>query len=399
MKKLIYTGLLLLGATVSVMAQSRNTYQDDIYYTGSDARRDANESAKRQRDNNNNNSNNSNNQGSDNYDRPGDNNFYAGNNGNGGGGYSDYIDYDDDYNYSTYFNRFGNNSFYNRGYYSMFNNPYWYNPYWVDPFWGWSPWYRPGISIGFGAGPYWTSGWGWQSWYGYGGFGSYWHSPVYAGWGGWGWNYGMGGGFYNNYWNGYYGGLYGGGFYGGGYSGRGRNVTYGPRSSMGNVANYNSRSQFANPNNGGFDNRRSTLRQAPDNNFNSNSPRNNNPDRGQQMNGRRGDIRTNTNNRFDNGNREERPRGGSFYSGDNNQDRNSGNYNSGNRGNQVELGRQNRFQNNGGGLRQSTPPARMEQRNAPMSRPSFGNSSPGGGGGGGGSRGGGGGGGGFGGRR
>jgi hypothetical protein len=257
MKKLIYTGLLLFCGTVAATAQA---YKDDIYYNGSQARKDADAQAASNRqsgstqqnnttDYNNNNNNNNNNSS---YNGNGsDNNSYT----------SDYIDYDDDdYSYSTNLSRFGNNSFYNRGYYSSFNNPYWYSPTWVDPYWGWSPWYRPTMSIGFGfgGGPYWNSYWGWQTWWGFGGFGSYWNTPMYAGgWGmGYGMGWGMGCGYYGSYWNGYYAGVYGGYPYGGGGRNYGRPVTYGPRYSMNSVANNNLRSS-------GFTNgagNRSTLR-------------------------------------------------------------------------------------------------------------------------------------------
>jgi hypothetical protein len=237
MKNLLLVGLLSFSSLGIVSAQSRNTYDDDIYINSSDARKKAKETKG-----------NSGNEGSstseNNYDRPGDDNFSD----NGNTSYSGdaYVDYDDDYYYSTYFNRFGYNSFYNRPYFSSFNNPYWYNPYWVDPYWGWSPWYRPGITLSFGAGPYWGSYWGWQSWYGYGGFNSFYYPSMYAcGWGpGYGYGgWGCGGGFYSNYWNGYYAGVYGG-YYGNGWGRNyGRTVTYGPRYSMNNIANNNTRSR------------------------------------------------------------------------------------------------------------------------------------------------------------
>jgi uncharacterized membrane protein YgcG len=127
----------------------------------------------------------------------------------------EYYNSDDDYYYSSNINRFYH-PFYDRPYWSSFYNPYWYDPYWVDPYWGWSPWTRPGISISFGYGPYWSSYWGWSSWYGCPYFGSYWGYPAYG--------YG---GYYSGYWNGYYSGLYNG--YGdAGYHYR-PTVTYGPR--------------------------------------------------------------------------------------------------------------------------------------------------------------------------
>ena len=129
-------------------------------------------------------------------------------------GYSDYNG--DDYYYSSNIRRF-NYPFYNMGYYSAFHNPYWYNPYWYDPYWGYSAWNRPGFSVSFGYGPYWSSYGGWYNWYGYNAFNSYWNYPYYAS------PYGS---YYSGYWNGYYAGLYNGGGNGGG-----RTITYGPRNS------------------------------------------------------------------------------------------------------------------------------------------------------------------------
>ena len=140
MKSIIIIGLLSFSSVFSAIAQGGNTYQDDIYYTGADARKDAREKAKKQKNNTQQSSANE-----ENYDQNGNyyNDQYGDNNGNSNN--SSYIDYDDDdYTYSSYFNRFGNRGFYNRPYFSAFNNPYWYNPQWVDPYWGWSPWYRPG---------------------------------------------------------------------------------------------------------------------------------------------------------------------------------------------------------------------------------------------------------------
>ncbi|MFA6151167.1 MAG: hypothetical protein WC716_07605 [Chitinophagaceae bacterium] len=228
MKNLLLITLLGCCSLTTVSAQSGNTYQDDIYMTGSDVRKQAERKKEKKTSQ------------ADNYDRAGDQNFdqNAENTDYSGDSYVDYDD-DNDYTYATRLNRFGYNSFYNRPYYSAFNNPYWYNPYWVDPYWGWSPWASPGISVSFGGGPYWGSYWGWQSWYGYNGFNSFYYPSAYScGWGsGYGYGgYGCGGGFYGNYWNGYYAGVYNNGGYNN-YSGRGRSVTYGPRYSMNSVRN------------------------------------------------------------------------------------------------------------------------------------------------------------------
>lgn len=235
MKNLIFLGLFAFVAVSTANAQSRSTYQDDIYYSGSDAQKEAQEQAKYDRAHRNDSRRNNDEQ----YNDEEDQNRYSS------------ID-DNDYYYSSYFNRFGSRRFFYRPYFSSFNNPYWYNPYWVDPYWGWSPWYRPSISIGFGGGPYWNSYWGWQSWYGFGGFNSYYYAPVYSfGWGN-GWGFG-GCGYYNNYWNGYYAGMYGYGYGNNwGSASRYNNVTYGPRYSMNNIANNNARSSINSPNNGGF---------------------------------------------------------------------------------------------------------------------------------------------------
>lgn len=244
---------LLLGA-FSFLGVLNTQAQDDIYYTGSQARKEARERAKRQREN----VRSEQSRDESNYDRSYHEDDYSDNNRSYVSDNESYIDYDDDdYQYSTYFNRFGSRSFVTRPYFSVFNNPFWYDPFWVDPYWGWSPWYRPGINLGFGAGPYWNSYWGWQSWYGFGGFNSFYFSPVYSfGWGaGWGrpWGHFGGCGFYGNYWNGYYAGVYGGGWNNGmmwrNNNFNQRNVTYGPRYSMHNLANNNLRSSAFN--NGG----------------------------------------------------------------------------------------------------------------------------------------------------
>lgn len=251
MKKLILLALLSGIAYQNTNAQSSNVYQDDIYYKTDDARNDAKKRAKQQQQNSSNQYNDANH-----YDAYDENNYDDPNQYNNNSAYIDYDD-DDNYRYATYFNRFGSGNFYTRPYFSIFSNPYWYNPYWVDPYWGWSPWYSgSGISIGFGVGPYWNSYWGWQNWYGYGGFNSYYYYPTYSfGWG-WGrpWMMNYGCGYYGSYWNGYYAGLYGG--YGwNNYNHNNyynRNVTYGPRYSMSNLAN-NTHRNAALPN-GGFSN-------------------------------------------------------------------------------------------------------------------------------------------------
>lgn len=239
MKRLGIIGLLLLFAGTVSQAQNRNTYQDDIYFSSSDARKDAEKkAAEDQKRNSQRRASERDDRNDDYYDNNGNDNsnarIYDSKYDNGRTYEADeYVDYDDDYYYSTQMNRFGYNSFYNRPYYSAFNNPYWYDPFWVDPYWGWSPWYRPAVTVGVGfGGPYWSSYWGWQSWWGYGSWGSYWYPGPAVGFG-WGYSPWWGGGYYSGYWNGYYAGMYGGGWRGG----YGRSVTYGPRYSMNNMAN------------------------------------------------------------------------------------------------------------------------------------------------------------------
>lgn len=229
MKRFLITGLLLAGIGAMPSFAQNRSYQDDIYYNSSDAKKNAANDKQRDEDQRN-----SDRQRSDNdnntYSGSGDNYSSNGDYQNYGRSYGsdDYVDYDDDYYYSTNINRFYR-PFYNMGYYSGFYNPYWYDPYWTDPYWGWSPWARPGISVSVGwGGPYWSSYWGWYNWYGYSGWGSYWSYPYYGGgWGYGGWC-GYGGGYYNGYWNGYYAGLYNYGYGRPGY----RNITYGPRYAM-----------------------------------------------------------------------------------------------------------------------------------------------------------------------
>ena len=147
-----------------------------------------------------------------------------------------------DMDYSSRINRFYYGSPF-RGYF----DPFYYDYYGFNSIYGmnyFSPFYRPGFSMGFG--------WGWGN-YGWGVF-----SPYYA------WNPYYGGG--------YLGGLYGGGYYGGGYYGGGYvnnlrgNTTYGPRpdrgrengmgrtgavrSTNGVISNSGSRADRYNPNRG-----------------------------------------------------------------------------------------------------------------------------------------------------
>lgn len=211
MKHLLFISFMLLGiGQTESFAQGGNN--DDIYFNSSDLemqkredKKRAQEEARRQRET------------SDEYTSTGE----SGSDNEGQRSYgtsyeSDgYIDYEQDDYYATRIRRF-NYPFYNMGYFSPFYNPYWYDPFWSDPYWGWSPWSRPGLTISFGMGPYWTGYWGWYNWYGFGGFGSYWNYPLYASW--WGPSY------YSGYWNGYYAGLYNDSRYV-------RNVTYGPRTS------------------------------------------------------------------------------------------------------------------------------------------------------------------------
>jgi hypothetical protein len=245
MRQFIIAGIIGIMACTSADAQNKNTYQDDIYYNSSDAQKDARTQAKYESEqrairNQQNNT-------AYNYDKVNGQQDIDGDQS----AYSNYND--DDYYYATNINRF-NRGFYYRPYFSTFNNPYWYNPNWVDPYWGWSPWYRSGISMGMGAGPYWNSYWGWQSWYGYNGFNSYYYYPSYSF--GWGNNWAYGGcGYYNNYWNGYYAGMYGygykNGYYNGNYSNYNSNTSYGPRYSMHNINNNNLRAPINNPNTSG----------------------------------------------------------------------------------------------------------------------------------------------------
>lgn len=213
MKRLL---LITLMAGGFLAADAQN--YDDVYYRGSDASRQAQEEAKAQK------SKSSANYSSSGYEN--DYNSYSQQDSY----YEDdsYIDYDDD-SYTARIRRF-NYPMYSVGYYGGMYSPYWMysmqNPYWG---WGGPGWYRPGITISFGGGPYWSNAWACNVWsgYGYGGWG-------YPGFYGGGWGYPYGGGFYGGmhsygagYWNGYYNGLYNGGRYN--RYNPVRNVNYGPR--------------------------------------------------------------------------------------------------------------------------------------------------------------------------
>lgn len=252
MKRILTIGLMLLSVSSlsSAQAQEKRQYDDDIYgiSRSSDQREEttdsrANTTTYSDRDNTTYSS-----SGSSSDSRSTSNQYS-----------DEYYESDDDYYYATRISRF-NYPFYNRPYWSSFYNPYWYDPYWVDPYWGWSPWTRPGLTLSFGYGPYWSSYWGWNSWYGYPGFGAYYGNPY----GGWGW----GGGYYSGYWNGYYAGMYNG-IGDGGYGRNMRTITYGPR--------YNLRPRTV----GGLDNSINrggvgSFRQAPatgnNNTFNTSAP-------------------------------------------------------------------------------------------------------------------------------
>jgi hypothetical protein len=155
-----------------------------------------------------------------------------------------------DMDYSSRINRFYYGSPF-RGYF----DPFYYDTFGFNSIYGFnsfSPWFRPGFSMGMGF------GWGWGN-FGWGAF-----SPFYA------WNPYFGGGLYGGgfFGGGFYGGgFYGGGFYGGGFANNLRGTTnYGPRpdrgrenglgrtgavrSSNGVISNSGSRSDRYNPNRG-----------------------------------------------------------------------------------------------------------------------------------------------------
>lgn len=208
MKRLLLI-TLMAGGFLAANAQN----YDDVYYRGSDASRQAKEEAQAKKSN------------ASSYSSSGYENDY--NSYSQDGYYEDdsYIDYDDD-SYTARIRRF-NYPMYSVGYWGGMYSPYWmysmYNPYWG---WGGPGWFRPGISVSFGAGPYWSNAWACNAWYGYGGWG-------YPGWG-YPYNGFYGGGFYGGfhsygagYWNGYYAGMYNSSRYNR-YS-PARNVNYGPR--------------------------------------------------------------------------------------------------------------------------------------------------------------------------
>lgn len=204
MKRVFLAGFVTLFLTSSVTYAQNSRYDDDIYYTKKDAKKDAEIQKSAEEE----------------YEAR--RKAEAIRNGDNDGGDEAYIDYDDDDYYYNRFNRFGSGSFYRPYWY---NDPWYYNTYsYYGMGYGWNNWgYSPGwsVSIGYG-GPYWSSYWGYNYWYGYPGFYSCWNYPVY----GYGWG-GYGGGYYNGYWDGYYNGAYNNS---GGYSNRA--YTYGPRTSM-----------------------------------------------------------------------------------------------------------------------------------------------------------------------
>lgn len=215
MKRFLLASLTLAFFAAPSFAQT--TYQDDVYYSGSQAQKDAQLQKQAQKNANQNNNS---------YNSSGDN-YYGENDGqnqiqNGYDYQDNYIDYDDD-SYTTRIRRF---------YYPIPQVGYWgsvYSPYWMDPFYAnpyYNGWYSPGISFsfGFGNGPYWNNYWGMNTWYGYGGFSS-WYNPYSF--------YGYGfGSYYMGYWNGYYSGMYDGGYLNNNYT---RTLNYGPRGSRGDL--------------------------------------------------------------------------------------------------------------------------------------------------------------------
>jgi hypothetical protein len=151
---------------VQVDAFAQGGYRDDIYYSGSDAKREAEAQAERDQQRR---QQQQQQQRQQQYQQSPDAGVTSGYD-DGQGDYTraydtdEYIDYDDDpAYYGTNIRRF-NYPFYNLGYYSAFYNPFWYNPYWVDPYSGWGWWGGPGVSISVGwGGPYWSSYWGWHT--------------------------------------------------------------------------------------------------------------------------------------------------------------------------------------------------------------------------------------------
>jgi hypothetical protein len=97
MKNLFLIGVVLFSSFLEAEAQSGSTYQDDIYYTAEDARRDAQKKAKKKRNNSQ-----ESNASADNYD-PNNGNYDALNDQDFIYDNTSYIDYDDDdYTYSSY---------------------------------------------------------------------------------------------------------------------------------------------------------------------------------------------------------------------------------------------------------------------------------------------------------
>lgn len=204
MKQIIFASLVLsLFSGITATAQSNGGYQDDVYYSGSQAEQDAKAEAKRQKKQQTNSSADYYNSSEGNYDNNtnGNNQTYS----NSYSGQDDaYVDYDDDGSYTTRIRRFYY-PMYSVGYWGSVYSPFYNDPFYSNPYYGWGGWYTPGISIGIGfGGPYWSNCWGMSTWFGYGGFGS-WYYP-YGG-------FGYGGAYSAGYWNGYYAGMYDGGRY------------------------------------------------------------------------------------------------------------------------------------------------------------------------------------------
>lgn len=211
MKRLIITCLVLtslIGAQ-TLHAQSKQTFDDDIYYNSKSApkARPATQQKQTQEPSQ---PEYSNSQTAPTYSS--EDGSYQ-NDGYQNGTYYDRYDQDgyndgSDYQYSTQINRFYH-PYCTQSYWSSWYYPYYY-PYYMDPFYyGWGP------SFGFGFG-YGYGGWSFGI-----GFGGYWGYPYYP-------YYGYGYPYYG-YGYPYYG-------YGCGY-GYGYPVSYGPRYSMNAVRN------------------------------------------------------------------------------------------------------------------------------------------------------------------
>lgn len=362
MKRLLLTGMMLVAfGQLTADAQSKKKIKDDIYYTADDAKKEAEETEKDRK-------------AYDEYRRKQEaenaansNSDYTVDYGDNNGNQDEYIDYDDDdYSYSNRFNRF-NSPYYGGSYWAY--DPFFYDPWMMGGggYWGrgWGMGMGPGWGMGMGVGmggPYWSSYWGWNSWYGYPGFYNAWGSPFY-GWGGWG--YGAGG-YYHGFYDGFYAGGYGAGV-------GGRNVTYGPRTSLNRYPG----SMRSNATRGGGGNNTTPgqLRRGGDLGpaQNSNAGRNNYPGRNATAPavGGRGVERGSAPSRNDMNTNERR---NSFsernYSSESRTApaRQQGNIDNANRGQQMEQQRSNRF---------STQPSRSEpsyQRSEPMqqrSQPSY----------------------------